>query len=99
MQLANQTFYLTIMIVLLGLMAGFISRQDGFRTARLVLYWPLSLLLLSISMTSFFIAGWGSQFFLATANISLIGGVLCIGLLLMIRVFSMRLLTVIATSN
>lgn len=81
MQLANQTFYLTIMIVLLGLMAGFLSRQDGFRNARLVLYWPLSLLLLSISMASFFIAGWGSKFFLASANISLIGGVICIGLL------------------
>ena len=81
MQLANQTFYLTIMIVLLGLMAGFLSRQDGFRTAKLALYWPLSLLLLSISMGSFFIAGWGSKVFLATANISLIGAVLCIGLL------------------
>lgn len=81
MQLANQTFYLSIMIVLLGLMAGFLSRQDGFRTAKLVMYWPLSLLLLSVSMGSFFIAGWGSKFFLVTANITLIGGVICIGLL------------------
>lgn len=81
MQLANQTFYLSIMIVLLGLMAGFLSRQDGFRTAKLVMYWPLSLLLLSASMGSFFIAGWGSKFFLITANITLIGGVICIGLL------------------
>ena len=69
------------MIVLLGLMAGFLSRQDGFRTAKLVMYWPLSLLLLSVSMASFFIAGWGSKFFLVTANITLIGGVICIGLL------------------
>lgn len=69
------------MIVLLGLMAGFLSRQDGFRTAKLVMYWPLSLLLLSVSMGSFFIAGWGSKFFLVTANITLIGGVICIGLL------------------
>ena len=81
MQLANQTFYLSIMIVLLGLMAGFLSRQDGFRTAKLVMYWPLSLLLLSVSMGSFFIAGWGSKFLLVTANITLIGGVICIGLL------------------
>lgn len=81
MQLANQTFYLSILIVLLGLMAGFLSRQDGYRTAKLILYWPISLLLLSISMASFFVASWGNQFFLATANISLIGGVLCIGLL------------------
>lgn len=81
MQLANQTFYLSILIVLLGLLAGFLSRQDGFRSAKSILYWPLSILFLSISMASFFIASWGSKFFLATANISLIGGVLCIGLL------------------
>ena len=81
MQLANQTFYITVTIVLLGLMAGFISRQDGFRTAKLVWHWPLSLLFLSASMASFFIAGWGSKTFLAIANITLIGGVLCIGLL------------------
>jgi hypothetical protein len=81
MQLANQTFYLSILIVLLGLMAGFLSRQDGYRTAKLTLYWPLSLLFLSTSMGSFFIASWGSKFFLALANISLIGGVICISLL------------------
>lgn len=81
MQLANQTFYLSILIVLLGLMAGFISRQDGYRTAKLILYWPLSILFLSTSMASFFIASWGSKFFLSLANISLIGGVICISLL------------------
>lgn len=81
MQLANQTFYLSILIVLLGLMAGFLSRQDGYRTAKLILYWPLSLLLLSTSMGSFFIASWGSKFFLSLANISLIGAVICISLL------------------
>lgn len=81
MQLANQTFYLSILIVLLGLMAGFISRQDGYRTAKLILYWPLSILFLSTSMGSFFIASWGSKFFLSLANISLIGGVICISLL------------------
>lgn len=45
------------------------------------MYWPASLLLLSISMGSFFIASWGNKLFLAVANITLIGGVICIGLL------------------
>jgi hypothetical protein len=81
MQLANQTFYFSVFIVLLGLMAGFLSRQDGFRFFRQIPYWPASLFLLSISTGSFFIASWGNKVFLAIANLGLIGGVICIGLL------------------
>lgn len=81
MQLANQTFYFSILVVLLGLMAGFFSRHEGNRAAKLSPYWPLSLALLAISMGSFFVAAWDIPLFLVIANISLIGSVICMTLL------------------
>jgi hypothetical protein len=81
MPLANQTFYFSILVVLLGLMAGFFSRQEGYRAAKLSLFWPSSLLLLAISMGSFFVAAWGIPLFLVIANISLTASVICMTLL------------------
>ena len=81
MQLANQTFYFSSLIILLGLMAGCFSRKDGTSSNKQNLYWPLSLFLLAVSMACFFIGSWGGKIVLAIANISLIGGVICIGIL------------------
>lgn len=68
-------------MILLGLMTAFFSRKEKFRVFKQTSYWPLSLILLALSMGSFFIASWGNQFFLAAANVALIGGVICIGML------------------
>jgi hypothetical protein len=81
MQLANQTFYFSVLIVLLGLMAGFLSRHEKLALGKQILYWPLSLFLLTLSIASFFAATWGSKYLLAVANISLVGGVISIGIL------------------
>lgn len=81
MQLANQTFYLAIFIVLIGLMARFLATKDDDRAQFKVLYWPVGLSFLALSMLSFFLVPWGGKFLLAAANILLIAGMINISLL------------------
>jgi HD-GYP domain-containing protein (c-di-GMP phosphodiesterase class II) len=81
MQLANQTFYLAIFIVLIGLMARFLATKDDDRSQFKVLYWPVGLSFLALSMLSFFLVPWGGKFVLAAANILLIAGMINISLL------------------
>ncbi|QWE19981.1 HD domain-containing phosphohydrolase [Polynucleobacter sp. AP-Kolm-20A-A1] len=81
MQLANQTFYFSSLVILIGLLAGSLSRHDSAAANKQLFYWPLSLFLLAVSMACFFIGSWGGKAVLAIANLSLVGGVICIGIL------------------
>jgi hypothetical protein len=81
MQLANQTFYLAIFIVLVGLMARFLATKDDDRAQFKVLYWPVGLSFLALSMLAFFLVPWGGKIVLAAANILLIAGMINISLL------------------
>lgn len=81
MQLANQTFYLAVFIVLIGLMARFLANKDDDRAQFRILYWPAGLSFLSISMLSFCLAPWGGKPVLAAANILLIAGTVSISML------------------
>ena len=81
MQLANQTFYLAILVIMLGLMASFFwgkgSQKDQYR----IVYWPLSLAMLASSSFWFFLSPWFGQVSVALANISLIAGIAYLSLL------------------
>ena len=81
MQLANQTFYLAIFVVLFGLMARFLSNKDDDRAQFRVIYWPAGLSFLAASMLGYATAPWGGIFVLALANIFLIAGIANISLL------------------
>lgn len=82
MVLANQTLYFSVLMILLGLMAGFFARHDTVRgSSRQFILWPLGISLYAVSFAAFFIATWGSKFSLAVANISLVGGSICIAVL------------------
>ncbi|WP_052294000.1 HD-GYP domain-containing protein [Polynucleobacter asymbioticus] len=81
MQLANQTFYLAIFIVLIGLMARFLANRDEDRAQFRVTHWPMGLSLLALSMLCYFAAPWGGRVVLAVANLSLIAGMANISLL------------------
>ena len=81
MQLANQTFYFAIFIVLVGLMARFLATKDDDRAQFRVIYWPAGLSFLAASMLGYATAPWGGKMVLALANIFLIAGVANISLL------------------
>jgi HD-GYP domain-containing protein (c-di-GMP phosphodiesterase class II) len=81
MQLANQTFYLAIFIVLVGLMARFLANRDDDRTQFRVIYWPTGLSLLAASTLCFATAPWGGKIVLAFANLFLVAGIANISLL------------------
>ena len=81
MQLANQTFYFAIFIVLVGLMARFLATKDDDRAQFRVIYWPTGLSFLAASMLGYATAPWGDKMVLALANIFLIAGVANISLL------------------
>jgi uncharacterized membrane protein HdeD (DUF308 family) len=81
MQLANQTFYFAIFIILVGLMARFLANKDDDRAQFRVIYWPAGLSLLAASMLSFATAPWGGKIVLSLANIFLIAGIANISLL------------------
>jgi HD-GYP domain-containing protein (c-di-GMP phosphodiesterase class II) len=81
MQLANQTFYFAVFIVLIGLMARFLANKEEDRAQFRVTHWPLALSLLSISMLCFFAAPWGGKVVLAFANLFLVAGMANISLL------------------
>ena len=81
MQLANQTFYFAIFIVLVGLMARFLSNKGDDRAQFRVIYWPVGLSFLAASMLGYAIAPWGGKIILALANLFLVLGVASISLL------------------
>ena len=81
MQLANQTFYFAIFIVLVGLMGRFLANRDDDRAQFRVIYWPIGLSFLAASMLGYATAPWGGKIVLALANIFLIAGVANISLL------------------
>jgi HD-GYP domain-containing protein (c-di-GMP phosphodiesterase class II) len=81
MQLANQTFYFAIFIVLVGLMGRFLANKDDDRAQFRVIYWPIGLSFLAASMLGYATAPWGGKIVLALANIFLIAGVANISLL------------------
>lgn len=81
MQLANQTFYIAIFIVLVGLMARFLANKDDDRAQFRVIYWPAGLSFLAASMLGFATAPWGGKIVLAFANLSLLAGIANISLL------------------
>ena len=81
MQLANQTFYFAVFIVLTGLMARFLANKDDDRAQFRVIYWPAGLSFLSASMLGFACAPWGGKLILALANIFLLAGMANISLL------------------
>ncbi|MBU3564243.1 HD-GYP domain-containing protein [Polynucleobacter sp. Tro8-14-1] len=81
MQLANQTFYFAIFIVLVGLMGRFLANRDDDRAQFRVIYWPIGLSFLAASMLGYATAPWGGKMVLALANIFLIAGVANISLL------------------
>jgi len=81
MQLANQTFYFAIFIVLVGLMARFLANKDDDRAQFRVIYWPAGLSFLAASMLGFACAPWGGKLVLSLANIFLLAGMANISLL------------------
>jgi HD-GYP domain-containing protein (c-di-GMP phosphodiesterase class II) len=81
MLLANQTFYLAVFIVLIGLMARFLANKDDDRAQFRVVHWLVSLCLLTLSMLSYFAAPWGGKIVLAIANLSLVAGMANMSLL------------------
>jgi HD-GYP domain-containing protein (c-di-GMP phosphodiesterase class II) len=81
MQLANQTFYFAVFIILVGLMARFLANKDDDRSQFRVIYWPAGLSLLAASMLGFATAPWGGMLVLALANIFLIAALANISLL------------------
>lgn len=81
MQLANQTFYIAIFIVLVGLMARFLASKDDDRAHFKSIYWPAGLSFLAVSMLGYAIAPWGGKGVLALANIFLVAGAANISLL------------------
>lgn len=81
MQLANQTFYLAIFIILVGLMARFLASKEDDRAHFRTMYWPAGLSCLAASMLGYATAPWGGKIVLAFANIFLVAGVANISLL------------------
>lgn len=82
MELANQTLYFSVLMILLGLMAGFFARHEASGgSSRQFIIWPLGITFYAISFAAFLIATWGSKTSLAVANISLVGGSICIAVL------------------
>ena len=81
MQLANQTFYFAIFIILVGLMGRFLANKHDDRAQFRVIYWPIGLSFLAASMLGYATAPWGGKIVLALANIFLIAGVANISLL------------------
>ena len=81
MQLANQTFYFAIFMVLIGLMARFLANKDDDRAQFRVIYWPAALSFLAASMLGFACAPWGGKLILALANIFLLASMANITLL------------------
>ena len=81
MQLANQTFYIAIFIVLVGLMARFLANKDDDRAQFRVIYWPAGLSFLAASMLGFATAPWGGKLVLTLANLFLVAGIANISLL------------------
>ena len=81
MQLANQTFYLAIFIVLVALMARFLASKDHDRAQFNAIYWPAGLSFLAASMLGYATAPWGGKVVLSLANIFLVAGVANISLL------------------
>lgn len=81
MQLVNQTFYFSIFIVLIGLMARFLATKDDDRSQFRVIYWPAGLSFLAASMLGYATAPWCGKLVLALANIFLIAGIANISLL------------------
>ena len=81
MQLANQTFYFAVFIILVGLMARFLANKDDDRSQFRVIYWPAGLSFLAASMLGFATAPWGGMLVLALANIFLIAALANISLL------------------
>jgi HD-GYP domain-containing protein (c-di-GMP phosphodiesterase class II) len=81
MQLVNQTFYLALFIVLVGLMARFLANKDDDRAQFRVIYWPAGLSFLAVSMLGFAAAPWGGKIVLAFANLALLAGIANISLL------------------
>lgn len=81
MQLANQTFYFAVFIVLVGLMARFLANKDDDRAQFRVIYWPAGLSFLAASMLGYACAPWGGKLILALANIFLLAGMANISLL------------------
>ena len=98
MQLANQTFYIAIFIVLVGLMARFLANRDDDRAQFRVIYWPAGLSFLAASMLSFATAPWGGKVVLALANIFLVAGIANISLLFSYWNNSLRLASKFAAS-
>lgn len=81
MQIANQTFYITIFVILIGLMAVFLARFDEYKSKKSNKFWPISLGLFATSALAFFLVPWTSHYLLILANISLIWGGLSLCLL------------------
>ena len=81
MQFANQTFYIASFVTLLGLMASFFWGKGAQKDQYTVIYWPIGLGLFAISALGFFLAPWMGKPILLIANLSLVGGALCISLL------------------
>jgi HD-GYP domain-containing protein (c-di-GMP phosphodiesterase class II) len=81
MQLVNQTFYLAIFIVLVGLMARFLANKDDDRAQFRVIYWPAGLSFLAASILGFATAPWGGKIVLTLANLFLLAGIANISLL------------------
>lgn len=81
MQLANQTFYFAIFMVLIGLMARFLANKDDDRAQFRVIYWPAALSFLAASMLGFACAPWSGKLILALANIFLLASMANITLL------------------
>ncbi|MBT8516378.1 hypothetical protein G6706_04080 [Polynucleobacter paneuropaeus] len=67
MDLLNQIFF-SAFIILMGLMLGFVSQRDEYKETEKIWYWPAGLFFLALASFSFFIASWGSLFFLTLCH-------------------------------
>lgn len=81
MQLANQVFYFSAFVVVLGLMLGFLPQYEEYKVNKKTFFWPTSLALYALSMMFFGFAPWLGKSALAIANVSLIWGGFAIALL------------------
>jgi hypothetical protein len=81
MDLLNHIFYFSAFIILMGLMLSFVSQRDEYKETEKIWYWPAGLFFLALASFSFFIASWGSLFFLTLCHFLLMCGMLCIALL------------------
>jgi hypothetical protein len=82
MQLASQIIFMGSFGTFIGLASSIFWEKSVKKKGLTEIYWALGLSLFTCSALAFYLASWPHKLFLFIADISLLGGVLCIALLL-----------------